>query len=366
MEHGEFARGGVAPQRHLIAGREKSRNLHLQIILIRPEPGYFAIGLGAPQETERCVLCLIDRVLHRLQAHARARKSRMVGAIAGRVDIGIGRTRRFVNDDAVIACETCSLRELDVGNDTDSHKHDIRRNASRACLDRLDARAAFEGFDAGAEHKLHAMSAMLAFVEFREDRAHRAHHDARGRLDDAHVETELPRDRADLKPDITAAYNGEARACTKILAQFVHVLDSAKVMDPGKYRARQIQLAHTRTRRDQKPVVGEHLASRDPHGLGGTVDRFGARGKPEIALRLRIEGFRLEKEPLAREIARKIGFGERRPLIKRGRVLAQHRDGAREAFGAQSRDRLNARLARADDDDAFHVPMLPRFQGRGG
>ncbi len=46
MEDGEFAVGRIAPHHQRIAGPRQPRDLEFQVILVRPEPGHFAVVFG--------------------------------------------------------------------------------------------------------------------------------------------------------------------------------------------------------------------------------------------------------------------------------------------------------------------------------
>ena len=81
------------------------------------------------------------------------------------------------------------------------------------------------------------------------------------------------------------------------------------------------------------------------------------------ASRIIAVGFQEQARPL--ETSQQIGLGQRRALIGRIGLVADHGDGAVKAFGAQRLDGLGARLAGADNDDVFgHFPRFLQF-GRG-
>ena len=107
----------------------------------------------------------------------------------------------------------------------------------------------------------------------------------------------------------------------------------------------------------QQLVVGERAPVGERDLPSRAVDaRRRRRRRISLALGLGVEGVGLQEQPVALHRAHEIGLGQRRPLIGRERLVADHGDGAREALGAKGRDGLRARLARADDDDALGMP----------
>ena len=64
MKYGDLAGVRIAVDDELVRGEEKTRNLRLEVILVRPEPWHFAIRSRLSHHCRRGVFGLIDGVLH--------------------------------------------------------------------------------------------------------------------------------------------------------------------------------------------------------------------------------------------------------------------------------------------------------------
>ena len=67
MEDGEFALRRIAAQHEIVARPRQAGDLQLEIILVRPEPRHFAVGLRLAHHRQRRMLGLVDGVLHAFQ-----------------------------------------------------------------------------------------------------------------------------------------------------------------------------------------------------------------------------------------------------------------------------------------------------------
>ena len=80
-------RAAGSPRSTSPVGRPRQAgDLQLEIVLVRPEPRHFAIGLGLAHHGQRRMLGLVDGVLHAFQADRDAFAADMAGAVAGRED----------------------------------------------------------------------------------------------------------------------------------------------------------------------------------------------------------------------------------------------------------------------------------------
>src|SRR5690606_27536839 len=180
------------------------RDLQLQIVLIRPEPGHFGIRVRLAGEVCRGGFRLLDRVLHGLEPNAPQReRMRMVRAVTGRRDPRVRRHGPLVDDDPVLARQARRLGELDVRLDADADDREIARKTLAARrLDRLHRRAAREcGYD-GAEANLYARVRVIPMVEGRTVRPDDATHHAVGRLAHGDVHAPARGDGGDLEADV--------------------------------------------------------------------------------------------------------------------------------------------------------------------
>ncbi len=167
MENGEFARLGIAAQHQPVGGTRKPCDLQLQVILVRPEPRHFAIGLWFSNHGKRGVLGLVDGVLHAFQPDGVPLASHMPGAVARRPDMGIAGSGIPVHHNAVFGSQTCPDRQFVARNHADPHQHDIRRIAVAARDHPLHLAIAFEGFHAGLQFQFHPGLFMLGGIEGR-------------------------------------------------------------------------------------------------------------------------------------------------------------------------------------------------------
>ena len=83
MEDREFARGWIAAQHDSVVRPRQTRDLQLEVILIRPEPRHFAVGPGPAQHGKRRMLGLVDGVLNAFQPDLETFAAVMPGAVAG-------------------------------------------------------------------------------------------------------------------------------------------------------------------------------------------------------------------------------------------------------------------------------------------
>ena len=128
MEDGEFARRRDRRAATSLVGRPRqTRDLQLEIVLVRPEPGHFAIGASACRASPSAA-CLAWSMAFCTHSRRSAMPSRpmMPGAVAGGEDRGIAGARRSRR-------RRCRPRSAGrprapssiVGNDADADQHEI-------------------------------------------------------------------------------------------------------------------------------------------------------------------------------------------------------------------------------------------------
>ena len=126
MEDGEFFLRGIAAHDQCVACFRDTRDLQLEIVLVRPEPGHFVISNGLIQDRKRRRFALAQGVWHRLQSKpAAVERARVVAAVTHGVDVGIGGAGERIDDNSVLGREPGRLRELHIGRDADSDNHDV-------------------------------------------------------------------------------------------------------------------------------------------------------------------------------------------------------------------------------------------------
>ena len=67
MEDGEFARGRIAALDERVRRPRQAGDLQFEVILVRPEPGHFAVGPGLACHRQGGMLGLVYGVLHAFQ-----------------------------------------------------------------------------------------------------------------------------------------------------------------------------------------------------------------------------------------------------------------------------------------------------------
>ncbi len=197
---------------------------------------------------------------------------------------------------------------------------------------------------------------MHMIVKIGDRHRHGTRHDAVHRLEHRDVDLALGGDGGDLQTNIAAAHDGELLARLENSAQAVDVFDTAQIMHAGEIGAGTADLAHAASRREQELVVSQRTAVGEMHLFRRAVDLCRGDAQDQFAIRLFVEGVGFQEETVALHRAHEIGLGERRPLIGREGLVADHGDRTGEAVGPQARDGLRAGLAGADDDDSLgHV-----------
>ena len=274
----------------------------------------------------------MDRIRHGLETHAPPdERLRVIRAVARADDVLVGRARELVDDDAVAARQPRRGRELDVRLDADSDDRDVASEPSAvARLDGRHARRTMERFDAGAAVNRNAGGAMTILVERRDVGTDRARHDAVGRFEDRDVEAALPRRGRDLEPDVAGADEQHAGAGRQRGRDGVDVADRAQIVHAGQVGAGYGTNARAAPRREQQTVVAQRAPVAQPHPALARLDLLDARVELERDAFFRIEGRRAQQQALARQLPREILLRQRRPLVRRVRLVAKQRDAARE------------------------------------
>ena len=144
-------RAAGSPRSTSVVGRPRqARDLQLQIILVRPEPGHFAIGLGPAQPSPARHAWPGRWRSARIPAGSRSpSRPIMARAVAGREDRGIAGHGIAVHHDAVLAGQPGSGGQLVIGQHADAHQHDVGRHTLAAGAHRSTLPLPSKRFDAG-------------------------------------------------------------------------------------------------------------------------------------------------------------------------------------------------------------------------
>ncbi len=179
--------------------------------------------------------------------------------------------------------------------------------------------------------------------------------DARGRLDQRGMEAELDRDGGGLEPDVAAADDQRARAASQDGRHGVDIGERAQGENVAQRAAKAgRQGAGPRSRGKRELVVDQALAIFERHRPGGGIDHLHPGIEPQFDAVLIPETRGAQIEALESAFPQEIALGERRALVRSGRLLADQGYGAFMPERAQARGQRGAGLTGADDDDWPH------------
>ena len=169
----EAARGRIAPQNLAVVVLRESDDEQLVVELIRPEPRHSIVRDRPIEQIERGGLRLLERVVHRFEAHPPAEaQRRMIGAIAGGIDRRIAGAAVFVHHDAVVAGQPRGARELGGRNGADADDDQVRRMAAAVGANHpFDSSGAFEAHHPHVAEDVDAVRAMFLREILRDARA---------------------------------------------------------------------------------------------------------------------------------------------------------------------------------------------------
>ena len=207
-----------------------------------------------------------------------------------------------------------------------------------------------EGFHADAQAQVDAVVRVQFGADRAEHRAQRAFHRHRGGLDDRHVVAEQAAGGRHLGADPARADDHDPDAGTQICLQRKGIVNGAQRVDTGQgFGARQ---------RAGAAAGGDHDAVRAQNFAGGQVNRARRGVDPlgtDAEVPLRAEVLVGQREVLGRQRAREERLGQRRPVVGRVHLFADHHDPAVEALPAQLLDGTQPGERGTDDGDRSHA-----------
>ena len=217
----------------------------------------------------------------------------------------------------------------------------------------LHAAIAFERRDGGIGHDLDAVPGMLGGKEGGHRRRHDPVHHALQRFDHDDCAAELAQARGDLEADVAAADDHRLRAGQDGGLDPIRIGKRAQIQRPAQIDARHAQPPRPSAGAERERVVAEPGAVCTDHRPLLTQDASHARAEAQIDIVLLVVGLGPEPGPLERHLAAQVPLGQRRPLIRQVRFLAEQGNLAGEAQLAQAHGDLRAGLPGADDDHAL-------------
>ncbi len=292
-------------------------------------------------------------------------RHRAEGHVADGVDGGIGGAGSLVHHHARLAVQAAVLRELRTGRRPNPHQHRVACNPppiGQSGGGEMAIGPMLQVLDLGAREDLHAPASMQGLEEVRKLLAgHPRQHPGR-QLDDGRLCAKRPGRGGGFQADIAPTDDQEPFARLHHRLQPIGVGEVAKLVQVVRPGAGKAQLAVHRSRRENQLVVSRLAPAVQPHQPLGSVDRLRPRPEAQGDGLLAIEAVRLQLQVIEVGLALEIGLGERRPLIRRGRLLADKGDRAGMApLPEQGRGRP-AGVASAHDHyprGLVHRPLRP-------
>ncbi len=216
--------------------------------------------------------------------------------------------------------------------------------------------------DPDPELETHAMPLMQSAREVADDRRHRAAHEPRRQLEDRDAGAELCRRGCDLQADEAAADQDDGAAGPEFRTDALGILQAPQVMDRQVIEGGEPPRAATRG--DQELVVSDVRPVGQIHVLRHAIDPAGWRAQLERDALLPVKAFGLQQKRRGREPVGEIGLGERRPLIRWMRLVANERDLGIGCVLAQHFRRAKAGGPGADDDELQRHAANDRLRRR--
>lgn len=111
----KWRESGVPRKTHCSKPLGEADHLELELVLVRPKPGYRSVGFGLATEAGRCGPRLPERVGNRLQSDPTSVESVIVHcAVPRRDDVRVGGHRMFINDNPAVDNQASCFGQLDI------------------------------------------------------------------------------------------------------------------------------------------------------------------------------------------------------------------------------------------------------------
>lgn len=268
-----------------------------------------------------------------------------------------------VDENAVVDREPRALGDLGVRDDADARDHEVRdehravRELDQAFLDRGDARSG-EDLDAFAAVAVDEVLGRL--------RGHRPLHHLALRLDDGHLVAQFPDHGGEFEADEPSADDDDVEPdlAFEPLPDRVRVGDRAQVQHV--LGAGDGQRPWPRARREHQVVVTDRAGTSQHRDPRLAVDPDHPLASDELDAVVVVVRVLSQDQPGEVGLPRQVGLRERGPLVRRGLLVTDERDGAAVSLLAQGHRDLAARLPGPDDDYrlAAHVSSCPARRRR--
>src|SRR5688572_10887665 len=361
----EVAAGGIAPHDGFVVALRQAHDLQLDVVLVRPEPWHVIVPRVLAAEARPRDAALLDGIVDRLEADAApVVDARMVGAVAGCIDIRIGRPAGLIDPDPVVALEPRRRGERHVRRDADTHDHYVRRELLFSAYDTSHPGLAGETGHRDVTVDRHALALVPRAVEFRERRTdHALHRPVRG-FEHGDFEPEVAGRGRGLEPDVTRADDHQPACALEARADRIDVGDGPQVVDAWEIRAGNVEPPRAAADAKQQLVPRELATVGEPEPLRRAIDGRRAQAEAHRSGALLIELTAPQPQPLAREFAGEVLLRQRRPVVRWFALVADQDNRAVMTLAMQGVDRLNGGVARAHHHDGARH-SLPLVLNRG-
>ena len=229
----------------------------------------------------------------------------------------------------------------------------------------FDPSLALEAHHLRAADQGDAVRAMLLGKILRDTGRGHAIHDPVGHFQHRDFAAHFAARRGRLEPDVAAADDDDACLGFEARLNGGNIGEPAQVEHAGKRGPWAGQPARFCAETQQQSVIGQLLAVREFDLPCGGIETHGTPAQFEFDPMLVVKGAVPEGEAIGRHFARKVFLGERRPLVRQLRLVADQHQTAAKPFPPEGVDGLCAGLAAAYDENGgdHWIPWesLPRL-----
>ena len=297
---------------------------------------------------------MVDRVLHRFQAHARAqgriRRSRTVARGQHRF---VRRSAIFVGQNAVVFVQSAHPGQIRRRQHANAHYHGVRRQRSIAGFDSLDPLSAGEAPNLFANANANPRIAVQAGKPIGNASADHAAHHPLLRLQNCDFGARRRRGCRHFQSDIASAHNHDSPPRSQFAAQMIGIGQRPQIVDAGQIRARNIQLAQGASGGQRQPVVAKPLAAVQQRALAGPVNRNHPSAQAQFHVPVPVVRRPAKQQPLALQLSGQELLGKRGALIGELILVADQGDPAFVAAKPERDGELRGGLSAAHDQHRF-------------
>src|SRR5579862_580055 len=339
ITHAKAARSRRAARDHGVVPLTDAHDDEFEIVLIGPEPRHFVVARRSTEQVVADCRALLEGIIDGFESQTPAVVSaRMVGTVARSPDRLVGRATALIGDDAILAVESGSRRNLIGRQHADTDDNEVSRMLGPGFRQHR-AHATRAGIAGERAYLLVAENAytvarVLGLIKGGQQAAGHAVHDAVGHLEHDHLEPELARARSDLEADVAAADDHQSPTGRTMRANAVGIGDRSQVVHAGELAAGNRQGTRPAARREYQCVVLDQSAVIEPHALLAAQYLADAPPAQYLHAVLAVVLGWSQQQPVTLERTGQILLGERWALIGKPRLIAHQAQLSREALAA--------------------------------